>query len=117
MKYAMIPINRRYTDDWKRIVRRVLISYDSMQNGLYKGTRLVAKDPYFSNPKSSQEYVFTDTDFWLVKDGYNDIIQSRLLNVKRPYQYSSPLLIETAIEFMANDDTEAIEKFMERGDI
>lgn len=114
MKFAMIPINRRYTDG-KRIVRRILISYTrKIKGGFYKGTKVVETDPYFKNPESSQQYVFEDTCFYLVKDKYEDFIQDTLLNVKRPYQYDAGKLFETAIEFEAKDLQEAIERFNNR---
>lgn len=115
--YAMIPINRRIADDGRRIVRRVLISFNYIEEGVYKATKLIAKDPYFENPNSSQQYVFTDTEFWLVKDGYSNEIQSTLINVKRPYEWDAGRLIEKAIEFCAESDEEAIKQFRERGEI
>ncbi len=117
LNYAMIPINRRISIDGKRIVRRVLISFNYIEWGQYKGTKLIAKDPYFENPNSSQQYVFTDTEFYLVKDGYDNPIQSSLINKKRHYEFDAGKLEETAIEFCANSDEEAINIFNNREDI
>ena len=117
MNYAMIPINRRYDEKGNRIVRRVLISFNYIEWGQYKGTKLIAKDPYFNNPNSSQQYVFEDTEFWLIKDGYSDDIQSTLLNVKRPYEWDAHRLVEKAIEFIADSDEEAIEIFNNREEL
>lgn len=109
-KYAMVPINRRY-ENGKRIVRRVLISYSRKANGVYQKVKLLAKHPYFDNPMSSQQYVFTDKYFYLVSDAYNDSQQQSLLNVKRKYEYNPGLLLDVAIEFEARSDSEAIKIF------
>ena len=116
MKYAMIPINRRYIAD-KRIVRRILISYDKKVKGVYKGTRVVELDPYFKNPESSQQYVFESDYFYLVKDGHDDPIQRSLLNTTRPYEYDAGRLYEKAIEFKADSDEKAIKIFNEREEL
>ena len=115
MKYAMIPINRRYSDNNERIVRRVLISYIEKVDGVYQGTKLIEVDPYFKDPNSSQKYEFTDNEFWLISNAYVDsFTQNSLLNQKRKYEYDAGRLIETAIEFEASTNEEAISKFNSR---
>lgn len=118
IKYSMVPINRRYTGDGKRTVRRILISYKKRGfGGVYKGVRLVAFDPYFLDPKSSQKYKFDDKYFYLVSDAYQDSVQSSLVSVKRPYQFNSGMLLETAIEFEAENDDAAIKIFEGRDEL
>ena len=114
MKYAMIPINRKYDSRWNRLVRRILISYTKKVDGVYTGCKVIAKDPYFDNPNSSQQYVFEDNQFYLIKDAYEDVIQQDLINVKRNYEYDSGLLSDTAIEFNSSSDALAIKKFNNR---
>lgn len=116
MKFAMIPINRRYNGD-KRIVRRILISYDKKVRGVYKGTKVIELDPYFKNPESSQQYVFESDCFYLVKDKYEDFIQDTLLNIKRPYEYDAGRLIEKAIEFEADTEEDAKDVFNHREEL
>lgn len=117
MKFAMIPINRRYNDKNERVVRRILISYTSKRQGIYKGTKLIDKDPYFNDPKSSQKYIFEDNCFYLVSDGYSDPVQGTLLKIKRNYEFDAGLLYETAIEFQAADLQEAVEMFRNRVEV
>ena len=119
MKYVMIPINRRYDDNNKRIVRRVLISYTKKVDGQYKGTKLIEKDPYFYDPKSSQKYIFKDDGFTLISNAYSgssilDVFQDSLIDLLRPYEFDAGRLIETAYEFMADSEEEAIKIFTER---
>ena len=114
-KYAMVPINRRYDNEGNRIVRRILISYKKRVEGIYKGTKVLELDPYFKDENSSQQYVFENKCFYLVKDHYNDPIQDTLLLVKRPYEYDAGRLTEKSIEFKAESDDEAIKLFNERG--
>ena len=116
MKFAMIPINRRYNGE-QRVIRRVLISYNKKVRGVYKGTKIIELDPYFKNPDSSQQYVFEDDCFYLVKDGYDNFIQSSLLQVKRPYEYDAGKLVDVAIEFTASDLQQAIEMFNNRTEV
>lgn len=113
MKYALIPINRRIAEDGTRIVRRVLISYKrKTKKGIYKGTKLIEVDPYFNNPKSSQQYVFTDKYFYLVSNAYWDnALQNSLKDIRRPYKYDAGLLKEKAIEFEAPSNFHAIKMF------
>lgn len=112
-KYAMIPINRRY-ENGVRIVRRVLISYIKKFNNEYIGTKLIEKDPYFKDPKSSHQYEFKDNCFRLIKDDYGG---NYLLNKFRPYVRSRLEFIDDAIEFKAKSDKEAISIFNSRGGI
>ena len=122
MKFAMIPINRRYNDKNERVIRRVLISYTRKVKGVYKGTKLVDKDPYFNDPNSSQQYVFTDDYFYLISNAYDDdsfanALQNALIEEKRPYEYDAGKLIETAVEFTAKDLQEAMEMFHNRVEV
>ena len=118
MKFAMIPINRRLGENGTRIVRRVLISYQSKtRNGHYKRTKLIEKDPYFKNPNSSQQYVFKDTYFVHLTDSYNNEEQKLVMNNKRYYMYDEGLLIENAEEFTAETLDQAIELFNNRKEI
>lgn len=115
MKFAMIPINRRYDENGNRIVRRILISYNKKTlKGKYVSTKLIEVDPYFKNPNSSQKYDFYDTYFIHIDDRYHDEYQKHLMNVKRYYMYNEGLLCDNAIEFTANNTTEAIEIFNNR---
>lgn len=123
MKFAMIPVNRRYNEKNERVVRRVLISYlTKTKKGLYKKTKLIEKDPYFYNKNSSQQYVFTDNGFKLISNSYDDgtfanSLQNTLIEELRPYQYDAGLLIEKSIEFEAKDLQEAIEMFNNRTEV
>lgn len=115
MKFAMIPINRRYNEEMKRIVRRVLISYKyKTLKGKYKGTKIIEKDPYFKDPNSSQQYLFKDKYFIHLTDAYNDELQQEVMNNKRFYMENEGLLFENAIEFEAANLEEAIEMFNNR---
>lgn len=112
MNYAMIPINRRYTEDWKRIVRRVLISYDSKtEDGLYKKCKIIETDPYFKDKKASHQYKFCSKGFKCVEDRYGGMDEN---SEYIPFQYDARRLYETAYEFEAIDDKEAIKVFKER---
>ena len=113
MKYAMIPINRRYNDNDERIVRRVLIGYNHKYAGKYIGCHVVEKDPYFKDKNSSHQYIFENDGFTLVSDAY-DGNNNPIFGKKRPYQYDEGLLYETAVEFVAKDDQEATEMFNNR---
>lgn len=118
MRYAMIPINRRYNDDGRRVVRRVLISYKyKTLNGEYKDTKIIEKDPYFKDPNSSQQYVFENNYFIHTEDRYNLGDQKCLLNTKRSYMFNEGLLDNNAIEFTAKTEEEAIEKFNNREEL
>jgi hypothetical protein len=115
MKYAMIPVNRKYDNKNQRIVRRVLVSYKyKYKNGKYMKTKLIDLDPYFKDPKSSQQYEFTDKYFFLKSNAYGGMLQNSLLNKKRLYTSNAGLLIEKAIEFEAPNNEEAIKIFSER---
>ena len=112
-KYSMIPINRRYDNEGKRIVRRVLISYTKKDsNGVYLHSKIIEKDPYFKDINSSHQYLFEDDGFRLVHDDYGD---NYLLEQKRPYEYSAGDLFEKSYEFTAENDEQAIKLFNERG--
>lgn len=116
--YAMIPINRRIGFDGERIVRRVLISYLTKVDGVYKNSKIIEKDDYFKNPNASQQYEFYDDGFKLISNGYSrtilDGIQNSLLEKLRPYEFDAGLLFETAIEFREENDELAIYKFQNR---
>ena len=109
MKFAMIPINRRLGEDGTRIVRRILISYTRKVKGVYKGCEVIAKDPYFSDPSSSHQYMFNEEGFQLIRDCYGFDT-----SVFVPYQYDAGRLLESAIEFQADTVEEATEQFNNR---
>jgi len=112
MKYAMIPINRRYDENNNRIVRRVLISYKTKDEyGVYIGSKIIEKDPYFKDKNSSHQYLFENDGFRLIHDAYGDDYR---LGEKRPYEYSAGELIETSFEFEATNKKEAIKIFTTR---
>lgn len=117
MKYAMIPINRRYNDKNERVVRRILISYKTKnKNGIYEKCSVIAKDPYFLDKNSSHQYQFDNDSFYLIKDIYEGK-ENFLLGVRRPYQFNEGYLAETAIEFTSRNILEAIKRFNDREEI
>lgn len=113
MNYAMIPINRRYNDNDERVVRRVLISYKKCTDGIYQGTKIIEKDPYFYDKNASHQYLFTDTSYSCISDAYGWDAE----NVEHPYEYDAGRLYEKAIEFEADSDEEAIKMFNNRSEI
>ena len=117
MKYAMIPVNRRYDSKDNRLVRRVLVSYKyKLKNGKYMKTKVIDLDPYFKDPKSSHKYEFKDNYFTLVSNIYEGALQQCLVNQKRLYMYNAGYLVEKAIEFEAGSNEEAIKLFMTRAE-
>ena len=109
MKYTMVAINHKKSEDGKPIVRRVLLEYKTRNldaNNFYysySGIRLVEKDPYFYDENSSHQYEFTDSTFKLTTNLYD----GELLE-PRPYHYLKYL---PAIEFEADSDEQAIQIF------
>lgn len=108
-KYAIIPINRKYNDDGTMSYRSVLISYKRKNKyGIYKRCKLIAKDPYFTDPLSAYKYRFTNKGFIQTYTAYFSIPVSEELN---PYCKVN-LLLDEAYEFVAKDNKKAIEFFL-----
>ena len=101
-KYALVPINRKILDDGTLEVRRVLISYKRKHKGIYRGTRIIDVDEYFTDKNSSQQYTFKNRYYVLINNSYTDnFIQNSLLGVKRHYRYDLPI---PSLEFEAETD-------------
>ena len=127
MKYSMVTINRKLEDNGILRIRRVLIQYESSEANEptdpnrvnYRGTRIVEVDSYFKDTARSHKYQFEDDGFTLLS---SDNLDSCLKNLKRIYHYSNKAYtLEQKecqpIEFEADSDEEAIEKFNGRAEL
>ena len=122
-KYAMVPINGKEDEHGNPIIRRVLITYESSvtkdNQVIYKRTKFVDKDPYFSQ-KRSTTYTFKDSYYTLDSiENLNAIFAGGITKTKRRYHYniSNDVLKPHAIEFEAASDEEAKEKFHNRKEL
>ena len=120
MKYAMIPINRKITDDNELLIRRVLISYQKkkkkslygMPVTYFEGSKLIDTDDYFKQ-NNSHKYEFTDEGYKLITcDSESKKIYPESLFEFRKYHCSTGVF--SAILIKANSDAEAIKMFKER---
>ena len=111
-KYAIVPICMK-----EYRLRCVLISYEnkvlkSIDNVLYEGTKLIAKDPYFYDSSKSHQYDFHDTYYILSSvNNTHKIYESYLLGEKRPYHYHINSMFKNPIEFKAFTQKGALRKF------
>ena len=129
MKYSMVAINGKVPEPGLIYVRRVLISYSGKKDAIlhnvpiciYTGTRLLERDAYFKDPTKANQYEFTDASYVLTKTEYahNRSVESE----ERTYHYYN---FETSdeyqnrlkpIEFEADSDEAAIEKFNKRNEL
>lgn len=130
--YAMVPICTKYDDDDNLHVRRVLIKYDELVNAsngfpikYFTNTKILAKDPYFSNEESSHKYTFYDDGYTLdeVKNELDDIyviFAKEIMSKKREYHIVPTFDVLTNKEpalFSAETDEEAIDKFTNREEL
>lgn len=123
MRYAMIPINRKYDRQGNLVVRRVLVSYESKSilNGIayYDNTRFIEKDPYFYNTHSSHQYTFDDEEYSLDSvdgESFECYTFKPEIFQRRKYHIINEFCID-AIEFEAESDEEAIKRFNERNEL
>lgn len=124
MKYVMLAINGKEVDD-KIYVRRVLLRYEDKENAVsgyekvptvnYLGTKLLAKDDYFNDATKNNQYDFRDDYYMLTRTNYGH--NKPFEGEERVYHgftstSSDPYHKRMApIEFEADSDEEAIEKF------
>lgn len=121
--YAAVCICSKQTEDDKYYARRVLISYDSIEDKggtfVFKGSGLVAKDPYFEDKASSHTYSFYDRGYILAGVNNNlKIFESGLVELKRPYHYHKNL--PTALQpifYKKHTEKAAIKKFRKRSEL
>lgn len=133
-KYSMVTINHKLDENDNLLVRRILISYtnkvqDAKNEDVmnYVGTRFIAKDAYFNDKTKSHQYEFTDDGYKLIEvtNEWKDLETYQGLVLKeRVYHhfvdnnqsfwfppYAAP------IEFEADTDEEAIQKFHGREEL
>ena len=118
--YSMVVINRKYDENDKLLLRRVLISY-TKKNKLkdrvvYKGTKIIEVDDYFLNQSSSHQYIFTDEGYNLINvdesrsefsDFYINCINNSLKEKVRPYHYLPQIEMFRPIEFSCEREEDA----------
>lgn len=132
--YAMIPINSKINGKDEVLIRRVLISYKGKPiQGVFGGktyinTRLVAKDPYFKDEKSSHQYIFFDDGYYLEECKHADLKEDYegvgIMHKVRPYHTTFKLDNYfkdgdelKSIEFKAKNDKEAAKIFEGRKEL
>ena len=135
-KYAMIPINTKEDEEGNLHVRRVLISYRFKTHSKinkkskyekvvasYRGTKIIAIDDYFKNPKATHIYTFYDDGYALelVRNNPNEFLYALKPEIycTRTYhgldkKYDG---YPSVIEFKANTKDEAIKLFNEREEL
>lgn len=117
-KYAMVAINDKIDKNNNHCIRRVLISYINKKieknKVIYKKTKLVAMDPYFSRLTSSHQYHFSD-DAYILNNYKSEFKYTfQILNKKRSYHYYTNGI--QPLEFEASSKNEAIKKFETRNE-
>lgn len=97
-KYAAVPICWKADEDGSPIIRRVLISYESIRERgegerVYEGTRLIAADPYFSKEGATHKYDLADDGYVLLdypKGLYDGVLDAAALAAsRRPYHFQT----------------------------
>jgi hypothetical protein len=121
--YAAVCICTKQTEDNKDYVRRVLISYDDIEDKgdtlVFKGSALVAKDSYFETEASSHTYKFYDRGYILADVSNNlKVFESGLVELKRPYHYHKTLPLKfQPIFYKKHTEKAAINKFNKRSEL
>lgn len=129
-KYAGVCINYRLDEEDRPLLRRVLIGYGSFEDGVFKDTWLVGKDPYFDDSAKSHQYRFEDDGYSLVSVPNPKTYEAAaLLGSKRAYHYYGeqagafsavfgiPAAESAPILYEAESDAEAKRMFEERKEL
>ena len=122
MKFAMIPINRKYDENNNLLVRRVLISYTKKYKKrlcgesitYFTGTKIVETDNYFKE-SHSHTYKFEDKGYTLL-DCQNELKEMYPESLYKLRLYHAGSLVD-AILFKAKSNEEAIEIFNNRKEL